>query len=144
MGIHSGVVMMMEDMNAQSDAAGEGVNIAQRVMDCGDADHILLSGKVAESLLSVDPWQHYLRDLGDCRVKHGQVIRLYLLHGRLSGGYYGNVAMPTRVAAEQADMERDANRYRGSYFETHPGMRGRLATLAVLAAFGASGYYAWV
>jgi len=143
MGIHSGVVLMVEDLNSQSDAAGEGINIAQRVMDCGDADHILVSSKVAESLLTVDPWQHYLRDIGDCRVKHGVVVHLYLLHGRLSGGYYGNVAIPKKVAEEQEAMEREASRFRGSYFDTHPEMRGRLAALGIAIGLIGGCMYSW-
>ena len=143
MGIHTGTVLMVEDLNAQLDAAGDGINIAQRVMDCGDADHILVSAKVAESLLTSDPWQRYLTDLGNCRVKHGLVIHLFLLHGRLDGPYYGNTAIPKRVDAEQSQMERDAKRFKGTFFERNPRFLARCATVAILAGIAGGGYYAW-
>jgi class 3 adenylate cyclase len=143
MGIHSGTVLMVEDLNAQSDAAGDGINIAQRVMDCGDADHILVSGKVAESLLTVDPWQRFLRDLGNCRVKHGVMVRLYLLHGRLDGPYYGNVGIPSKVQQDQEALERESRRFRGSIFDRRPELKGRIATALVLAAIAGGTTYAW-
>ena len=133
MGIHSGTVLIVADLNDQSDAAGDGINIAQRVMDCGDADHILVSGKVAESLLTVDPWQRYLRDLGLCRVKHGTMVHLYLLHGRLGGAYYGNVGIPERVRAEQQALDQESARFRGTIFERQPKLKAQLVAWAVLA-----------
>src|SRR5262244_779856 len=74
MGIHSGPVSGTTDVNDRSNVAGAGINIAQRVMDCGDAGHILLSKRVAEDLAQYRHWQVYLHDLGQCEVKHGEVI----------------------------------------------------------------------
>src|SRR6476646_9363604 len=71
MGIHSGPVNEVTDLNEQANIAGAGINIAQRVMDCGDAGHILLSRHVAEDLEQYRQWQPYLHDLGECEVKHG-------------------------------------------------------------------------
>src|SRR6516162_6228682 len=71
MGIHSGPVNAVTDLNEQANIAGAGINIAQRVMDCGDAGHILLSKHVAEDLEHFPRWQPYLQDLGGCEVKHG-------------------------------------------------------------------------
>src|ERR1700704_2030188 len=71
MGIHSGPVNAVTDLNEQANIAGAGINIAQRVMDCGDAGHILLSKHVAEDLEHYPRWQSYLHDLGECEVKHG-------------------------------------------------------------------------
>src|SRR5689334_9466567 len=71
MGIHSGPVNEITDLNAQANIAGAGINIAQRVMDCGDAGHILLSRHVAEDLEHYPHWKPYLHELGDCEVKHG-------------------------------------------------------------------------
>src|SRR5438105_3040253 len=71
MGIHSGPVNEVTDLNEQANIAGAGINVAQRVMDCGDAGHILLSKRVADDLAHYRQWQPQLHDLGDCEVKHG-------------------------------------------------------------------------
>src|SRR5205085_9581405 len=71
MGIHSGPVKEVADLNEQSNVAGAGINIAQRVMDCGDAGHILISKHVANDIDDYPQWRPYLHDLGDCEVKHG-------------------------------------------------------------------------
>jgi TolB-like protein/Tfp pilus assembly protein PilF len=80
MGIHSGPVNEITDLNEQANIAGAGINIAQRVMDCGDAGHILLSKHVADDLEQYPRWQRYLHELGECQVKHGTrlgVVNLY-------------------------------------------------------------------
>src|SRR5499427_969333 len=80
MGIHSGPVNEVVDLNEQANIAGAGINIAQRVMDCGDAGHILLSRRVAEDLEHYPRWRPLLHELGECEVKHGQkifVVNLY-------------------------------------------------------------------
>jgi len=71
MGIHSGPVNEVVDVNQRANIAGAGINMAQRVMDCGDAGHILLSRHVAEDLEQDDRWRPLLHDLGTCEVKHG-------------------------------------------------------------------------
>src|SRR5213075_2220602 len=71
MGIHSGPVSGVVDVNNRPNLAGAGLNIAQRVMDCGDAGHILLSKHVAEDLDEYEQWRPLLHDLGTCEVKHG-------------------------------------------------------------------------
>ncbi len=76
MGIHSGPVHEVADVNQRANIAGAGINIAQRVMDCGDAGHILLSKHVAEDLQHFPEWRPYLRDVGECEVKHGETILL--------------------------------------------------------------------
>ena len=80
MGIHSGPVNEISDLNEQANIAGAGINMAQRVMDCGDAGHILLSKHVAEDLAEYEHWRPLLHDLGQCEVKHGVhlgVVNLY-------------------------------------------------------------------
>src|SRR5246500_2972025 len=80
MGIHSGPVNEITDLNEQANIAGAGINIAQRVMDCGDAGHILLSKHVADDLEHYPRWRTYLHGLGECAVKHGLrigVVNLY-------------------------------------------------------------------
>src|SRR2546422_8578365 len=76
MGIHSGPVNEVTDLNEQANIAGAGINIAQRVMDCGDAGHILLSNHFADDLEHYPRWRTYLHDLGDCKVKHDEIISL--------------------------------------------------------------------
>jgi TolB-like protein/tetratricopeptide (TPR) repeat protein len=76
MGIHSGPVNEVVDLNGQANMAGAGINIAQRVMDCGDAGHILLSKRVADDLEHYPQWAPHLHSLGECEVKHGTRIHL--------------------------------------------------------------------
>jgi TolB-like protein len=71
MGIHSGPVNEVADLNEQMNAAGAGINMAQRVMDCGDAGHILLSQRAADDLEQYPRWRPSMHSLGECRVKHG-------------------------------------------------------------------------
>jgi TolB-like protein/class 3 adenylate cyclase/Tfp pilus assembly protein PilF len=80
MGVHSGAVSGVIDVNERANVAGAGINVAQRIMDCGDAGHILLSKHVAEDLEQFEHWQPHLHDLGECEVKHGahvSVVNLY-------------------------------------------------------------------
>jgi len=95
MGIHSGPVNEISDLNEQANIAGAGINIAQRVMDCGDAGHILLSRHVAEDLEQYPRWRAYLHDLGECEVKHG--VRVGVVN--LSGDGAGNAAAPKKFQA---------------------------------------------
>ena len=74
MGIHSGPVNEVTDLNEQANIAGAGINIAQRVMNCGDADHILLSKRLADDLEQYPQWRSLLHELGECEVKHGTRI----------------------------------------------------------------------
>jgi TolB-like protein/class 3 adenylate cyclase/Tfp pilus assembly protein PilF len=80
MGVHSGPVSGVIDVNGRVNVAGEGINMAQRVMDCGDAGHILLSKRVAEDLHQFSHWRPHLYELGECEVKHGvrvSVVNLF-------------------------------------------------------------------
>jgi tetratricopeptide (TPR) repeat protein/class 3 adenylate cyclase len=80
MGIHTGPVYRVADINANRNVAGGGINLAQRVMDCGDAGHILLSKNVAEVLVQVTAWKSSVKDLGEAEVKHGVRVRLFSLY----------------------------------------------------------------
>jgi serine/threonine-protein kinase len=80
MGVHSGPISRVTDVNEKTNIAGSGINVAQRVMDCGDAEHILLSAHVAEDLCHYRHWQPYLHDLGECEVKYGLRLHLFSLH----------------------------------------------------------------
>jgi serine/threonine-protein kinase len=79
MGVHSGPVNRVRDVNDKTNIAGSGMNVAQRVLDCGDAGHILLSKHVAEDLTQYRHWQPYLHDLGEWEVKHGLHLHLFNL-----------------------------------------------------------------
>jgi adenylate cyclase len=114
MGIHSGPVNEVTDLNEQANVAGAGINIAQRVMDCGDAGHILVSKRVADDLEQYSQWRSLLHELGECEVKHG--VRISLLN--LYGDEAGNPKLPekfrqakakeqTATAASDAPMRRD-------------------------------------
>jgi TolB-like protein/class 3 adenylate cyclase/Tfp pilus assembly protein PilF len=92
MGIHSGPVNEVTDLNEQANIAGAGINVAQRIMDCGDAGHILVSKHAAEDLEQYDQWQPYLHDLGQCEVKHGE--RLHVVN--LYNNEIGNSAVPAK------------------------------------------------
>jgi TolB-like protein/Tfp pilus assembly protein PilF len=92
MGIHSGPVNEITDLNEQANIAGAGINIAQRIMDCGDAGHILLSQHVAEDLEQYPRWRSLLHDLGECEVKHG--IRVHAVN--LYTDEFGNPEVPEK------------------------------------------------
>src|ERR1700741_756997 len=94
MGIHSGPVNEVTDLNEQANIAGAGINIAQRVMDCGDAGHILVSKHVAEDLEQYDQWQPYLHDLGECEIKHGERLNLVNFYNQ----EIGNSAIPNKFS----------------------------------------------
>jgi TolB-like protein/class 3 adenylate cyclase/Tfp pilus assembly protein PilF len=80
MGVHSGPVNRVTDVNEKTNIAGSGINVAQRVLDCGDAGHILLSAHVAEDLAEYRHWQPHLHDLGECEVKYGLRLHLFNLY----------------------------------------------------------------
>src|SRR5882724_4126091 len=94
MGIHSGPVSAVTDVNERSNIAGGGINTAQRVMDCGDAGHILLSKRVAEDLAQYRQWQPHLHDLGECQVKHDVTVSVVNLYTDEAG----NAALPEKFA----------------------------------------------
>src|SRR5947208_13889013 len=81
MGIHSGPVNEVRDVNDRTNVAGGGINIVRRVMDCGDGGHIILSKRVAEDLAQSRRWTPYFHDLGECAVKHGVPIFLVNFFG---------------------------------------------------------------
>ena len=97
MGIHSGPVNRIVDVNEKTNIAGSGINIAQRVLDCADAGHILLSAHIAEDLAQVGHWRAYLHDLGECEVKHGLRLHVFNLH---KNGL-GNSQIPEKLRAQK-------------------------------------------
>ncbi|HEY0431971.1 MAG TPA: adenylate/guanylate cyclase domain-containing protein [Pyrinomonadaceae bacterium] len=93
MGVHSGPVNEIVDVNERLNVAGSGINMAQRVMDSGDAGHILLSRRVAEDLGQYSSWQPFLHDLKEVEVKHGVRVHVFNLYT----GEVGNAALPQKV-----------------------------------------------
>src|SRR5437660_7393074 len=102
MGIHSGPVSGVIDVNGHANLAGAGLNVAQRVMGCGDAGHILVSKRVAEDLAEYEEWRPLLHDLGTCEVKHGvtlQVVNLY-------SDEVGRRELPTKLQTQRRHAAR--------------------------------------
>ncbi len=97
MGIHSGPVSGVVDVTERANLTGAGLNIAQRVMDCGDAGHILLSKHVAEDLEEYEKWRPLLHDLGSCEVKHGMRVSVVNLYD----DQFGNAKLPRRFETLQ-------------------------------------------
>src|SRR5438132_1802180 len=95
MGAHSGPVSGVIDVNGQANLAGVGLNMAQRVMDCGDAGHILVSKRVADDLGEYEHWRLLLHDLGECEVKHGMRVSIVNLHA----DQVGNLQLPKKFQA---------------------------------------------
>jgi adenylate cyclase len=114
MGVHSGPISAVTDVNDRTNAAGIGINIAQRVMDCGDAGHILLSKRVAEDLEQYGDWESRLHDLGEVEVKHGVRIHVFNLYTE----EVGNPEVPEklRVAKPKDQESSDASARRGEGF----------------------------
>src|SRR5437588_2377411 len=102
MGIHSGPVNEVVDVNQRANIAGAGINMAQRVMDCGDAGHILLSKHVAEDLEQDDRWRPLLHDLGTCEVKHGVRVGVTNLYS----DEVGNPQLPKKFQTLQKHRSR--------------------------------------
>jgi TolB-like protein/Flp pilus assembly protein TadD len=106
MGIHSGPVNRVIDVNDQANIAGTGLNIAQRIIECADEGHILVSKRMADDLRQYGHWQPYLHDVGECEVKHG--LRLQL--AALCKGDLGNPRPPQKIAG--AGVRKSAERSR--------------------------------
>src|SRR5262249_21562353 len=123
LGVHSGPVSGVIDATGKANVAGAGINIAQRVMDCGDAGHILLSKHVAEDLEEYPHWQPHLHELGECEVKHG--VRVSVVN--LFTAELGNPAVPEKLKAAAAQRKRAAFRWLSL---------GAASLLAVIAVMG--------
>jgi len=106
MGIHSGPVNEITDLNEQANIAGAGINVAQRVMDCGDAGHILLSRHVAEDLEQYPRWRANLHDLGECEVKHGVRVGVVNLSGDANCRSSGTDSVAIRALRRQSPPSR--------------------------------------
>nr|MBA3651435.1 adenylate/guanylate cyclase domain-containing protein [Chthoniobacterales bacterium] len=125
MGIHSGPVDLVEDVNDKPNLAGAGVNMAQRVMDCGDAGHILLSARAADDLAQYAEWKAQLHSLGEVEVKHGVRVRVASLYNEETG----NPALPRKLQRQR--------------FVRRRRIQISLATVAILCMGVLLGLWAW-
>jgi TolB-like protein/class 3 adenylate cyclase/Tfp pilus assembly protein PilF len=121
MGVHSGPVNRITDVNDKTNIAGSGINVAQRVLDCGDAGHILLSKHVAEDLTEYRHWQPHLHDLGECEVKHG--LRLHVFN--LYKDDLGNPQVPDKLRRRKRWKQAST---------THPGIASRWLRIPLISA----------
>jgi len=133
MGIHTGPVYRVEDINAARNVAGGGINIAQRVMDCGDAGHILISKTVADVLEQVSRWKTALHDLGETEVKHGVRVHLYNLYTDDAG----NHEQPQKLRVAQTTAATTISRSKRKKLT-----RGLVAA-AVIAALVSGGFISY-
>ena len=108
MGVHSGPVDEVVDVNDRSNIAGAGITMAQRVMDCGDAGHILLSKRIADDLAQYGSWRPHLHDLGQCEVKHGAKIDIVNFYT----DDIGNPAIPEKLRKEKETAVARSPRFR--------------------------------
>ena len=124
MGIHSGLVYRVADIKNNMNVAGGGINIAQRVMDCGDAGHILLSKRMADDLGQLARWTGYLHDLGPAKVKHDVVVHVF----NLFGDEFGNGETPSKFRK----IEPRPSRMKAAII---------IAAIVLVAVLGAAGLY---
>jgi TolB-like protein/class 3 adenylate cyclase/Tfp pilus assembly protein PilF len=136
MGIHSGPVSGITDVNDRSNVAGAGINLAQRVMDCGDAGHILLSKHVADDLEQYRQWRSHLHDLGECEVKHD--VRVHVVN--LYTDELGNREVPDKL--QQAKATQTAPAIAVAEAKPVRRSRGLIAALIIAVALAAvAGFY---
>src|SRR6266536_1869154 len=135
MGIHSGPVNEVADVNERANITGAGINMAQRVMDCGDAGHILLSKRVADDLEQYPQWRSHLHDLGECEVKHG--VRVHVVN--LYTEEVGHPEVPEKFRQVKEEEQRAPAT---AVSDAKPARRPRaLIAALVMAAVAAAGFY---
>ena len=127
MGVNSGPVDAVEDVNDRANVAGAGINFAQRVMDCADAGHILLSKRVADDLAQYGHWKPYLHDLGEAEVKHGVPIALVNFYS----DEIGNAQLPSKLQRAKEEIARSQRRKLAAIY----------SIIAVLIGLGAASWF---
>ena len=131
MGIHSGPVNLVKDVDGRTNVAGAGINLAQRVMDCGDGGHILLSKRIADDLAQSREWRPHLHDLGECAVKHGVAVSIVNFY---ENGV-GSSAIPTKIAKAREEQRSLAAASKGRLFSKRNFILGAIVLVAALIAF---------
>jgi TolB-like protein/Tfp pilus assembly protein PilF len=135
MGVHSGPINEIQDVNDRPNVAGAGINIAQRVMDCGDAGHILISKRLADDLAHSRQWRSYLHDLGKCIVKHGAPISVVNFYS----DEIGNRRLPEKFKQWQSEQAQAA--VSSSVLSRKYALIAAAALLIAIASFGAWLYF---
>ena len=120
-------VYRVADINAARNVAGGGINMAQRVMDCGDAGHILISKSVADVLDQVSTWTTALHDLGEAEVKHGVRVHLYNLYTDEAG----NRELPQKLRTAQTTAATARSQSKRKKWSLGVVVTGVIAALAV-------------
>jgi tetratricopeptide (TPR) repeat protein len=128
MGIHTGPVYRIADINANRNVSGGGINFAQRVMDCGDAGHILMSKATADMLVQLGSWEAVIHDLGEVTVKHGVKIHIFNVFSE----EFGNPQTPSKIAGQLLQTGRDETS--SNSFTSSNGRRRLIAAALVVAA----------
>jgi TolB-like protein len=128
MGIHSGPVNVVRDIDERRNVAGTGINIAQRIMDCGDSGHILLSKRVAEDLAQTREWRSDLHDLGECAVKHGAHVSVVNFYN----DEVGNPQVPEKIRNSRED---ETSARPGALRRRNVGIAAALLAIAVSLLF---------
>jgi TolB-like protein/Tfp pilus assembly protein PilF len=136
MGVHSGPINEIQDVNDRPNVAGAGINIAQRVMDCGDAGHILISKRLADDLAHSRQWRSYLHDLGKCIVKHGAPISVVNFYS----DEIGNPRLPEKFKKWQSEQAAQAA-VSSSLLSRKYALIAAAALLIAIASFGAWLYF---
>ena len=139
MGIHSGAVNEITDLNEQANVAGAGINIAQRIMDCGDAGHILLSRHVAEDLEQYRQWQPYLHDLGECEVKHG--VRVHAVNFYTDD--LGNPEVPEKFKRAAVEADKRQSGSDSAAKKSQIKRKNSFAAILILAAIAIGSFVFW-
>ncbi len=137
MGIHSGPVNEISDLNEQANIAGAGINIAQRIMDCGDAGHILLSKHVADDLEQYPQWRSDLHDLGECEVKHG--VRIHAVN--FYTAEVGNPEVPEKFRQTKEKEQTVPAVPTAAVIRAGPSRAWIAALVIVAAAIAVAGFY---
>lgn len=127
MGIRSGEVFRVTDINGSDDVTGDGIVMARRVMDCGDAAHVLVSASVMDGI-GKSSWEPSLHYLGVCEVKHGQRIALWNLYTT----EVGNPKLPRIMVEQLAQQAISAHR-------KAPGIRAHHAARVAGGGHGSRG-----
>ncbi len=132
MGIHSGPINEVQDVNDRLNLTGAGINIAQRVMECAEAGHILLSKRTADDLLPFGHWKPHLKELGECATKHGATVNVV----NLVTDQVGNPQLPTRFRPIESGATVTASGY--------PRVASRLLVMLGIALLFGAAYLAWM
>src|SRR5216683_2278346 len=137
MGIHSGPVSRVVDVNDRSNVAGAGINTAQRVMACADAGHILLSKRAADDLVEYDHLRPHLHELGECESKHGAKLSIVNFYT----GELGNPELPTKFKLAKQKAAEEASARKSPFTDQHHLLPLTAALLAIVTVIAASYFF---